>query len=78
MAISASDQENMRLHFGGLWRGEDAATVWDQAHKAFCRRFATTVTLAEFRQLARMYGNQLDDCGGGGNRPHAFRLEIGQ
>ena len=77
MAIHSEDRENMRLRFTGLWRGEHAESVWQAAYTAFYGRYPTTVTLAEFKQLCGLFGNKLDDVGGGGDRPHAFRLQIG-
>ena len=78
MAITPEDNQRMRLHFKGLWRGEDAATVWDRAYKSFCHKYQTTISLPEFQKLCSMYGNIVQDVGGGGNRPHSYRLQIGQ
>ena len=76
MAITPEDRDRMRLHFNGSWRDQDPVQVWDQAHKAFGHRFATTVTLDEFKKLCSMFGNDLNDIGGGGDRPHSYRLSI--
>ena len=77
MSITPEDNQRMRVHFKGLWRGQDAATVWDSAYRSFCRRYETTISLEEFKQLCGLFGNSIQDVGGGGDRPHAYRLSIG-